>query len=187
MNIGLGEIHFAGLHVVDCRNYRVRGRLIEVLHVFLVLSVVQGARIHTDGVLEGIFEENLVEVAVETESIDSAVLMESGDVYADDILVLYESCDSASDLADVFCRKSICVKNRVNNDSVIRAVAHREYSDSEVVEHLGGVFGVGIGEASADIVVAVKLVASEKRCARITDIPAGAVRGFVIERLAADI
>ena len=45
---------------------------------------------------------------------------------------------------DVFCRKSICVENRVNNDSVIRAVAHREYSDSEVVKYLGGVLGVGI-------------------------------------------
>ena len=86
MNIGLGEIHFAGLHVVDCRNNGVCGGLVEVLHVFLVLSVVQGARIHTDGVLEGIFEENLVEVTVETESIDSAVLMESGNIDADDIL-----------------------------------------------------------------------------------------------------
>ena len=187
MNIGLREIHFSGLHVVDCCNNGVCGGLIEVLHIFLVLTVVQGARIHTDGVLKGVSEENLVEVTVETESIDSAVLMESGDVYADDIPVLYESCDSASDLADIFCSKSVCVENRVNNDSVIRAVAHREYSYSEVVKYLGGVFGVGIGEASADIVVAVKLVAGEKRCARITDIPAGAVRGFVIERLAADI
>ena len=165
MNIGLREIHFAGLHVVDRRNNGVCGGLIEVLHVLFVLSVVQGARIHTDGVFEGVPEENLVEVAVETESIDGAVLMKSGDVYADDILVLYESCDSASDLADVFCRKSVCVENRVNNDSVIRAVAHCKYSDSEVVEYLGGVLGVGIGEASADIVVAVKFVAGEKCCA----------------------
>ena len=91
MNIGLGEIHFAGLHVVDCRNNSISSGLIEVLHVFLVLSIVQGARIHTDGVLEGIFEEHLVEVAVETESIYGAVLMKSGNIDADDILVLYAS------------------------------------------------------------------------------------------------
>ena len=187
MNIGLGEIHFAGLHVVDCRNNSISSGLIEVLHIFLVLAVVQGTCVHSDGVLKGVSEENLIEVTVETKSIDSAVLMKSGDVYADDILVLYKSCDSASDLADVFCRKSVCVENRINNDSVIRAVAHSEYSDSEVVKYLGGVLGVGIGEASADIVVAVKLVAGEKRCARITDIPAGSVSCFVVERLAADI
>ena len=110
--------------------------------LFCPLCRVLGS--HTDGVLEGIFEEHLVEVAVETESIYGAVLMKSGNIDADDILVLYESCDSASDLADVFCRKSICVENRVNNDSVIRAVAHREYSDSEVVKYLGGVLGVGM-------------------------------------------
>lgn len=95
-----------------------------MLHVFLVLSVVQGARIHTDGVLEGIFEEHFVEVAVETESIYGAVLMKSGNIDADDILVLYKACYSASDLTNVLGRKSVCVEDCVDNNSVIRTVAY---------------------------------------------------------------
>ena len=132
-----------------------------MLHVFLVLSVVQGARIHTDGVLEGISEEHFVEVAVETESIYGAVLMKSGNIDADDILVLYKACYSASDLTNVLGRKSVCVEDCVDNNSVIRTVAYGKNSYSQIIKDFGGMLGIGVGEASADIVISVKLVACE--------------------------